>query len=209
VYVLTDDAPAKPKLSATSPTGTGGPATPVGTWHVTRGPSVFVGYRIKELFGDAVLKRDAVGRTGAVNGSLAIAANRVTTAVVSADVTKIDSGRGARATRTPATTRCRPARQDGTLHTHVAGRAPAHLAKGQKVHSVAQGKLLLHGVTRPVTITLDARWNGPTIDAVGTLRSRSPTSASTRRTRRSRRFDDHGSLEFDLTFAPGARASAG
>ena len=45
---------------------------------------------------------------------------------------------------------------------------PAHVAKGQKFNTSASGTLLLHGVTRPVTVTLDARWNGPTIDAVGT-----------------------------------------
>ena len=34
-----------------------------------RAQHVYVGYRIKELFGDAVLKHDAVGRTPAVTGT--------------------------------------------------------------------------------------------------------------------------------------------
>ena len=57
---------------------------------------MFVGYRIKELFGDAVLKRDAVGQAHAVNGTLTIAGDRVTTAVVTADITKLGSDRAAR-----------------------------------------------------------------------------------------------------------------
>ena len=42
------------------------------------------------------------------------------------------------------------------------------LTKGQVLHGIrAIGRLQLHGVTRPITFTLDARWNGPTIDVVG------------------------------------------
>ena len=203
-YFFTDNAPAKPTLSTTGPTATGGPATPVGAWHVVRGPSVFVGYRIKELFGDSVLKRDAVGRTGVVNGKMTIANNHVTTAVVSADVSKIDSGREARDSYTSdnalETTKFPTARF--TLKAPV--ELPAHLAKGQKVHTVAAGTLLLHGVTRPITITLDARWNGPTVDAVGSgpivladYGIHAPDTPIAK-------VDDHGTLEFDLKFAPGA-----
>jgi len=103
-YVLTDNAPAKPKLSVSQPVGSGGPATPVGAWRVRAGSDVYVGYRIKELFGDAVLKRDAVGRTGVVTGTMTITQNKLTTATVTADVTKLDSGRARARTRTRATT---------------------------------------------------------------------------------------------------------
>jgi polyisoprenoid-binding protein YceI len=201
-YVLTDDAPAKPKLSTTTPTDTGGPATAAGAWHVVRGRSVFVGYRIKELFGDAVLKRDAVGRTTVVDGNLTIAGNRVATAVVSADVSKIDSGRATRDayTRDNALETGKFKHARFTLTTPVT--LPAHLAKGQRVQTVAKGTLLLHGVTRPVTVTLDARWNGPTIDAVGTgpivLADFGIDAPDTPIAK----VDDKGSLEFDLRFAP-------
>ena len=43
--------------------------------------------------------------------------------------------------------------------------------------------MLIHGVTRPITFTLDARWNGPTIDVVGIGADRArATTASPRRT---------------------------
>jgi polyisoprenoid-binding protein YceI len=203
-YVLTDDAPAKPKLSNNTPTGTGGPPTPVGAWHVVRGPSVFVGYRIKELFGDAVLKRDAVGRTDLVTGGLKIAGSRVATVIVNADVSKLDSGRPSRDAYT----------RDNALETGKFKTArftltapvllPTNVARGKQVHAVASGALLLHGVTRPVRITLDARWNGPTIEAVGSAPIALADFGIDAPSTPIAKVDDHGTLEFDLQFAPGA-----
>ena len=74
------------------------------------------------------------------------------------------------------------------------------------MHTVATGTLLLHGVTHPINITLDARWNGPTIDAVGSgpivLADYGIDAPDTPIAK----VDDHGTLEFDLEFAPGATA---
>ena len=166
-WVLADRAPGKPRLNAAGPTATGGPATPDGPWHVVHDPEVFVGYRIKELFGDAVLKHTVVARTPAVTGRVTIAHDRVTQAVVRADLRQLESDREAR---------------DTYIHDHAldsdtfpTGRftltapipLPAGVARGQAVHTKATGRLELHGVTRPVTIDLDARWNGPTIQVVG------------------------------------------
>ena len=135
-YVFTDNAPAKPRLSVSQPAGSGGPATPAGSWHVVRGPSVFVGYRIKELFGDAVLKRDAVGRTPAVNGTMTIAGDRVTAVAVRADVTQLDSGRAARDayTRDNALETGKFANARFTLTAPIT--LPASVAKGREVHTV-------------------------------------------------------------------------
>ena len=203
-YVFDDHAPAKPKLGADASSCSAGPATPNGAWTVKPGSKVFVGYRVKELFGDAVLKRDAAGRTKIVAGTLTIANGRVTKAVVTADLTKLDSGRAARDTYIHdnglETTKFPTGRF--TLSTPVA--LPARLAKCGRVHTTAAGTLLLHGVTHAVTITLDARWNGPTIDAVGTapivLRDYKIDPPDTPIAK----VDDHGSLELDLEFVPGS-----
>lgn len=203
-YVFGDRAPAKPKLSVTAPTSVSGPATPDGTWKVKSAPTLFVGYRIKELFGDAVLKRDAVGRTAVVSGSLTIANGRVTAAVVTAELSKLDSSRAARDSYT----------RDNALETSKFPSArftltapiglPAHLAKGQRIHTQAKGNLALHGVTRPVTVSLDTRWNGATIDAVGSapivLRDYKIDAPDTPIAK----VDDHGSLELNLEFVPAA-----
>jgi polyisoprenoid-binding protein YceI len=202
-WVLSDHAPGKPKLSATSPTATGGPATPDGPWHIVRNPEVFVGYRIKELFGDAVLKHDVVGRTPAVNGRLTIAHNRVTQATVTADLRQLASDRAAR---------------DSYIHDHAldsdtypTGRftltapitLPGGVTRGQEVHAQASGRLELHGVTRPVTIALDARWNGPTIQVVGTAPIKLADFKIDAPHTVIADVDDHGSFEVDLLFAPG------
>jgi len=202
-YIFGSRVPGKPKLHVTSNTR-GGPSTPVGSWHLVRGKNVYVGYRIKELFGDALLKRDAVGRAGSVNGRLTIATNRVTAALVSADVTQLVSDRTARDAYV----------RDNALETGKFPTArftltkpillPARATKGKVLHGLrATGRLLLHGVMRPVTFTLDGRWNGPTIDVVGTApimlrdyRIDPPHTVIAS-------VDDHGSVELDLTFAPG------
>lgn len=201
-YVFGDRAPGKPKLSSTATTSAGGPATPNGRWRILRQPRDFVGYRIKELFGDAVLKRDAVGRTNTVTGSLTITGNRVETAVVSADVSKLDSGREARDSyardNALESTKFPTARFELSAPITL----PAPIARGERVHVAGNGTLLLHGVTRSIVITLDARWNGPTIDVVGTapiqLRDFKIDPPDTPIAR----VDARGSLELDLEFVP-------
>jgi polyisoprenoid-binding protein YceI len=202
-YIFANRAPAKPRLSVTPPTATGGPATPRGHWRVAPSGQHYVGYRIKELFGDAVLRHEVVGRTNAATGRLTIAGDSVTAAVVNADVTKLVSDREAR---------------DSYIHDHALDTdkfplarftltkpiaLPAHIAKGAKFHSRASGTLLLRGVTHPVTVTIDARWDGPTIDAVGTapivladFGIEAPQTVIAD-------VDSEGSFEFDLQFVPG------
>ena len=202
-FIFGSRVPGKPKLSVTANTR-GGPRTPDGSWHIVRGKNVFVGYRIKELFGDAILKRDTVGQAPAVSGTLAIARDRVTTAVVTADLTHLGSDRAARDAYV----------RDHTLETGTFPRArftlttpialPAQPTKGKAFPGLrATGRLLLHGVTHPITFTLDARWNGPTIDVVGSApivlgdyRIKPPHNVIAD-------VDDHGFVELDLTFAPG------
>jgi polyisoprenoid-binding protein YceI len=200
-YVFGGKTPAKPSLSPTVTTTPGGPATPDGTWKVTPGTNVYVGYRIKELFADAVVKRDAVGRTPAVSGAMTIANGKVTTAAMTAQMQQLASNRGTR---------------DNYIHTHgiesdkyptsefkltqpIA--LPAELQKGQSVSVTALGLLTLHGVTRPVKVSLQARWDGATIEVVGSapivLADYHITPPDTGVVS----VDDHGSFELSLRFA--------
>ena len=80
---------------------------------------------------------------------------------------------------------------------------PGGIARGKKLQVQAKGRLELHGVTRPVTVPLDARWNGPTIEVVGSapitladFKIDAPHTVIAD-------VDDHGSFELDLLFAPG------
>ena len=202
-YIVGSRVPAKPKLDSSSNTS-GGPSSPVGAWHVVRGKNVFVGYRIKELFGDALLKRDAVGRAGAVNGRLTIAGDRVTAAAVIVELDDLGSDRDARDAyvrdTTLETAKFPTARF--TLTKPIA--LPAAVTRGKVLHGLrATGRMLLHGVTRPITFILDGRWNGRTIDVVGSapivLRDYGIEPPDTVIAS----VDDNGTVELDLTFAPG------
>jgi polyisoprenoid-binding protein YceI len=203
-FVYGSRVPGKPKLGTASNTR-GGPSTPFGSWHVVQGTNVYAGYRIKELFGDALLKRDAVGQTHAVHGTITIGPGRVTAAVLSADITRLESDRAARDAYVRDTS-LETAKYPTARFTLTAPIAlPARAAKGTKLNLRASGRLSLHGVTRPITFRVNARWNGPTIDVVGTApivladyRIRAPDTVIAR-------VEDHGSIEVDLTFAPGAR----
>ena len=130
---------------------------------------MFVGYRIKELFAGDTIEKDAVGRTGQVTGSMTIVGDRVTGTTVSADMRTLESDRSPR---------------DNYIHTHAIESdrfptatfvltspisLPANLHAGAAQHVVAHGRLTLHGVSKPIAIPLDARWNGSTVDAVGSV----------------------------------------
>lgn len=201
-YVFGDKTPAKPTLSANAPVSAAGPKTPDGSWRDVQNSTHYVGYRIKELFGDSVLKHEVVARTSAVTGTLTVADNRVTTAVVTANLSQLTSDREAR----DAYIRDNALQSDTfptarfTLTAPVA--LPVPITRGEKVHEEATGTLLLHGVVRPVTFTLDARWNGPTIEVVGTapivLRNFGIVPPNTVIAK----VDPTGSMELDLSFVP-------
>jgi polyisoprenoid-binding protein YceI len=168
-YVFGDTSPGKPQLSSTATTDVApGSATPVGTWNLVRAKDVYVGYRIQELFAGDTIHKDAVGRTPTVDGTMTITPGQVASVDVNADLGNLTSGRSAR---------------DDYIHTHAIESdkfptarfelaspivIPAGVRPGTKLPLRAAGQLTLHGVTRDVTATLNARWNGSTIDVVGT-----------------------------------------
>jgi polyisoprenoid-binding protein YceI len=201
-YIFGSRVPDKPKLEA-APNTLGGPSTANGSWRVVPGEDVYVGYRIKEKFGDALLERDAVGQTLVVKGNMTVAGNRVTTAAVTADLTKLGSDRSARDSYV----------RDTTLQTDKFPNArftltkpivlPRGVTKGQSLKGLqAMGTMSLHGVTKPITFTLDARWNGPTIDVVGSAPIALAAYGIDPPDTVIARVDDHGEIELDLTFAP-------
>ncbi len=202
-YVFGDSAPPKPKLSESAPVDSGGPATPDGQWKVARGETVYVGYRMTEVFAGDIVHKEAVGRTPVVDGTTTIAGNKVTAARVTADLRELSSNRD---------------RRDNYIHTHGIESdtfpmatfkltkpivLPAPLQKGVKLEQLAAtGALTLHGVTRTITIPLEARWDGPKIEVVGNApivladyKIESPDTSVVK-------VDDHGSLDLSLTFVP-------
>ena len=178
-YLLffTDDSPPPLRLSQASTTApvqqaTAG-ATPdvAGVWHVAS--QSVAGYRVREKLAALPAQSDAVGRTSAVTGQVRVdgsgSALTATDARFEVDLTKLTSNesrrdnvirrQGLESDRFPTATfvTVEPIR--------LANRPPS----GDTVKVSAVGDLTLHGVTKRVTIPIDARQSGDKIELVGSL----------------------------------------
>lgn len=159
-------SPAAPSTSA-APTpgpGTAGTGDLAGPWKVASGVA---GYRVRETFLQQNAETDAVGRTEDVTGSLTVdgepGALRLASTQITVDMTTLKSDRD----RRDAQLRGRAIESDRfptatfDLATPVA--LQANILSGD-VALELPGKLTLHGVTRAVTITAQAR-----LEADGTV----------------------------------------
>jgi len=201
-YVFGGGTPARPTLDTSTPVQASGPASPTGAWKVVAGKETYVGYRISETFTGDIVHKTAVGRTPSVTGLMTIAGHEVTRAVVVAQMQQLSSDRSAR---------------DNYIHTHGIDSdkyptarftlsspitLPAAPVKGVPIHVVAKGILLLHGVTRPVSVPLDARWTGATIQVVGSVPIVLADYHITPPDTGVVRADGAGTFELSLTFVP-------
>jgi len=211
-FVIDDDAPPeaelreRPAAEQTTTSGSGGgEASADGTWTVETGPEVFVGYRVQELFAGETLKKDAVGRTPVVTGTIMVAGSTVGSGSVTADLTRLASDQSRRddAIRTRGLETNEFPKATFTITEPIdLGERPV---VGKQYTVTARGDLTLHGVTRPVDVEVDARWNGDTIDVAGRAPivladyGIEPPDVLGRL-----EVDDRGVMEFQLTFARGA-----
>lgn len=208
-FVLRDDAPERASLGddTTTDVSVEAGATPDGTWVVAAGEGagddVFVGYRIEELFGGDTIKKTAVGRTPAVEGTLTIDGATVSDVEITADLTQLASDQG---------------RRDGylrgnALETDTVGEAsftltePIELssapAPGATVTATATGDLTLHGVTQPVEVEVEARWDGDTLRVAGSAPiTLADFEIETPEISGFVAVDDAGEMEWELTFVP-------
>ncbi|HEX9096606.1 MAG TPA: YceI family protein [Candidatus Dormibacteraeota bacterium] len=169
-------SPQKLALSSPTPTTSSGIATPSstlgpGTWSVTAGSQA--GYRVHEQLASLPAPSDAVGRTSAVTGTLTLAQTAsgysVTAASVTVDVSKLTSDRPMRDQRIHSQGLQSARYPTATFQLATPIALPADAASGQTVHVSATGALTIHGVTKTVTIPIDARLNGSKIELVGSI----------------------------------------
>jgi len=134
-----------------------------GTWHVAAGS--VAGFRVPEraLGAGSVV----VGRTSAVTGSMIADGSTVSAAAFRVTLTalKVD-GKPQQQLAASLTTGAHPV-ADVRLISPLA-LSPA-FASGATEHASARGLLTLNGVSRPVTIRLDARRDGAAIDVAGSI----------------------------------------
>lgn len=178
-FVFDDDAPPEAALPDRTTTTLAGDEPPGGAttttaaadvdgeWTVQTGAEVFVGYRIQELFAGETVKKTTAGRTPVIEGSMTVADGTVTAATFTADLTQLASDEERRDDRLRERGLQTDQFPDATFTLTEPIELGALPAVGDERSATAQGELLLHGVTRAVTVELTTRWNGDTIDVAG------------------------------------------
>lgn len=131
-----------------------------GTWSVVPGPAgegTFAGYLVTEQFAAGAHEVTATGRTPAVEGTLTVENGTVTTGSIDADLTLLtsDEGRRDQQIRERGLETNRFPDASFTLTEPVD--LPTDLTDGRVTVLTVTGDLLLHGVTRSVTVDLDVR----------------------------------------------------
>lgn len=164
---------ADPALKITdSKTGSGkavSTSTLDGTWKVVAGTgddATVAGYRVKEEFAAGARKVTANGRTNGVTGDLTVAGGKVTAAKLTVDMTTLASDEG----RRDQTIKQRGLETNqfptGTFELTRPIALPV-ITDGKVFTVKGAGKLTLHGVTKAVSIDLNAKVTGDTVTVQG------------------------------------------
>jgi polyisoprenoid-binding protein YceI len=165
-FAIRSDADPVPELDTTTNTVPGG--TLDGTWRIRKTDQFgsYVQYRVEEQIVGA-LKQKTTGRTSAIKATLQVDGSTITNVSVEADVSKLESDKVRRDEKL---------RTDG-LQTDLFPTAtfvltePIELGsvprKGKRLTADAVGDFTLHGVTKRVTIPLEGRWDGESVQVVG------------------------------------------
>lgn len=167
-FFLRDDAPPEASLVTRDSTTPVDPsATADGAWTVQQGEEVFAGYRVTELFAGETIKKTAVGRSPAVTGTMTVEGASIPSATIEVDMTKLTSDQSRRDNRIKSDGIQTDQFPTATFALTQPVTLPASPEVGTPVEVSAVGDLTLHGVTKSVTVPLQARWNGDTIDVAG------------------------------------------
>ena len=183
------------------------PASLDGTWNVDTGmgsiadgSASFVGYRVQEQLA-GVGGHTAVGRTPKVTGSMTLTGGVVSDVKITADMTALasdDSHRDDQLRRQAIESDNFPTATFATAGFIDLGTLPAD---GAAASVSATGTLTLHGVSKTVTVPLQAIRSGGIIAVTGTL----PIVFSDYSIQKPNSFsvlsvDDHGTMELHLLF---------
>jgi polyisoprenoid-binding protein YceI len=144
-----------------------------GTWQVTSDfgdteeTSTFAGYRVDEELGGGIGAQTAAGRTSDVTGTVTITDGQVTEASFEVDMTTLKSDES----RRDGQLKGRGLETDNFPTAGFALTEPVALPEdsvtGDQLAFSAPGELTLHGVTKPVTIELQADLREGVIAIVG------------------------------------------
>ncbi len=186
--------------SAAAPTTSGGTASAglAGTWVPDTSKTNFLGYRVVEELA-RVGTATAVGRTSAITGEVVLTETEVTSATITADLTKLRSDNTQRdgQLRNQAIETNKFPNATFVLSGPLA--LPAGLTSGQAVDVTLSGKLTLHGVTKEIAVPAQAQLKDGSLVVVGSIDIKfadysisKPQGASVLS------IEDHGIMELQL-----------
>jgi polyisoprenoid-binding protein YceI len=183
-----------------TPVDTASPdATADGTYTVQTGADTFLGYRAQEVvLGQS---QTPTGRTPGVTGTLTVSGTTISDVEIAADLTGLSTGEARRDQRAQSAlgTAEHP---DATFKLTEPITLASEPVVGEKLSIDATGDLTVNGITKQVTIPLEALWNGSTIQVAASpdltfsefgvdVGSFQPFAA----------VEDAGQLDIQLTFA--------
>ena len=170
--VLSNDSPAEFSLEkgSTENTAAAPPAGELaGTWTVAGGSQA--GYRVREKLASLPAPSDAVGRTTAITGQVVIAddggAYRAKNATFTVDVSQLQSNEAKRDNKIRTIGLETGKYPQATFAAAGPINIPADAVDGKVVTVQADGEIMLHGVTKKVSIPLQVQRNGNQIRIVG------------------------------------------
>ncbi|HEX5879008.1 MAG TPA: YceI family protein [Actinomycetota bacterium] len=206
LFLAGRDAPPEARLRPGA--GEGGSGRPDGTWVVAPDADGFVGHRVRERLGSISAPNDVVGRSPGVSGTVTIAGGAVTGAEVTVDMTRL---------RTDVEPRDGRMREEGletdrfpTASFRLREPVPLGDVSGARVVDLRlPGNLTLHGVTRPLDVPVQARWDGDSIQVAGGTRIRRADFDLEVPTLAGYRIEDTAVVELELTLVREGAALAG
>jgi len=177
-FLIRDDAPPEADIDTAGRTldeeaGADASGGIEGDWTVDASVGSFddfsgtwAGYRFEEELA-SIGTNTAVGRTPEVTGTMTVAGDEVTGVDVEVDLTTLESDSGTR----DGSLRSRGLESDSFPTATFSLTAPLALPPGadagERVTAEATGDLTIHGVTQPVTLTVEAELSGSTAAIVG------------------------------------------
>jgi polyisoprenoid-binding protein YceI len=172
------DVPEEVDLSNTAGEPSGdGDITFAGTWTVDNSSgdldgdaptSTFAGYRIQEEFA-GIGASTAVGRTRDVEGSMTIDGNTINDVNITVDLTTLQSDKQMRDNALRDRGLQTNTYPDATFELSEPIEVSSEPTEGEEIAVDATGDFTLHGVTKQVTIPLEAKWTGDRITVVSSF----------------------------------------
>ena len=204
--VIRDDPPERLSLDAaaegtattvTTEAPADGAATVDGTWRAVEGSEA--GYRVPEVLNGQ--STEAVGRTGQVEGEVAIAGTRATAATFTVDLASVTSDEGRRDNQFRGRIMDVATHPTATFVLDGPIDFEAVPDDGVRLDASASGQLTLRGTTRPVTFDVEAERSGGTIRIAGAIPITFSDFGIPNPSAGPAQVGDEGTLEFLLVLA--------